>query len=288
MRGNRGILSWRADGQPASAGKGNRANLKRAKADRADAGVRTKVQKAGAGAPSRPTTFVLYSLLKPREAQKNVLDAIFSGPVLLRKLLADSGVQPRTAEEAGLFLLQHRKALQPYLYASDRTKSVELLKKLVLDWARSSPELIELELPADCSISAGNEVFLPIPKLGLLPVADIEEMQTERKGRRYSPSFILIHSPWGYIAEIELHGVKRAEPKAPVPTVQRPNIRPLAKVNRTSDRIRFDQFMAIFDNALDARLMNELRVASGYVKPDFDALQGRPVRGGLPSLGKGR
>lgn len=288
MRGNVGILVWRADAEPSSGGSDGRRKPKQNANRASNAAPVEKAPNKVIGASKKPPSVVLHSLLKPTEAQRAMLDTIFSGPVLLRKLLQESGVQPRTQEEASLLLLQHHKALQPYLYANDRSTAVELLKKLVLDWGRTSPELIELEFPHDCSISAKNEVYLPVPRLGVLPVADVAEMQAERKGRRYKTSFVLIHSPWGYIAEIELRGNAERDTNVAVEAPRPQPKKGRVKAAKTSGRIPFAQFMAMFDNALNARLMSELRISSRYVKPDFDALQGRPVQGGLPSLGKGR
>lgn len=288
MRGNVGILVWRADAQPSARGSNGRPQPKQNGTRPPNAEPAPKAPSKVAGASHKPSSALLRSLLKPNEAQKAILDTIFSGPVLLRKLLQESGARPQTQEEASLFLLQHHKALQPYLYANDRSTAVELLKKLVLDWGRSSPELVELEFPHDCSISAKNEVYLPIPRLGVLPVADVDEMKAERKGCRYKRSFVLIHSPWGYIAEIEFRRNVERDTNVSIEAPRPQNKNGRVKPAKTSGRIPFAQFMAMFDNALNSRLMSELRISSRYVKPDFDALQGWQLQGGLPSLGKGR
>ena len=239
-----------------------------------------------------PESAVLHSLLKPNGKQTSVLDAMFSGPLMIRDLLQKTEQKPKTPEDASLFLLNNHRALQPYLYATDRSRSVELLKHLIAEWAISSPELIEIEFPTDCSMSAENRVYFPIPKLGMILVKDEQELRDQRRGMKYSPGFVLIHSPWGYIAEIKFaRAQRRFETEATLSApLRKPIPKPKAqnKPNANTGRISFDQFLFMFDNALNARLMDEIRVSKKFVTPDFDSLQGWGVAGGLPSLGKHR
>jgi hypothetical protein len=239
-----------------------------------------------------PESAVLHTLLKPNGKQTSVLDAMFSGPVLIRDLLQKAVHNPKTLEDASLFLLSNHRALQPYLYATDRSRSVELLKHFIAEWAISSPELIELEFPSDCSISAANHVSFPIPKLGTILVNDEQELHDQRRGMKYSPGFVLIHSPWGYIAEIQFARAQRrfeTEVTLSAP-LRKPKLKPKAqkRPDANTGRISFDQFLFMFDNVLNARLMDEIRVSKKFVTPDFDSLQGWSVAGGLPSLGKHR
>lgn len=275
MAGKNGILTWRAP------------------SEQVVQPLKTPVKKS-APEPQTPKAqgdrsekIVLHSLLKPRESQRTVLDALFAGPLLLRKLLSAAAVKPRSAEEAALFLLMHHKKLQPCLYATEnRERSVDLLKRLIVDWALNIPELIELEFPGDCSISATHQVFLPIPRLGTLPVKDEAELVEHLRGWRYSRSFVLIHSQWGYISEISFTGrpvnLTTKEPRAP--RVGHIKTGDVSQVGR----IKFDHYLMMFDSEINARLMNELRVAKRFATPDFSALEGREVLGGLPSLGKRR
>lgn len=276
-RNNFGILTWRA---PSDTAKPAVPSQREAKPPAPKAPKKEEPQEV----------IQLHSKLKPKEAQMAMLDSMFSGPILLRQLLSKAPVKPKTSEDAALFLLQHHKELQPFLYAAqDRTKSVELLKHLILDWSVSVPELIEVEFPEDCSISASNQIFLPIPRLRTLSVKDEDELAGYRRGRQYSPSFVLIHSPWGYIVEIEFksHGRRELDNSTRRPTkhVAKPSLKHQREV---STRLKFDHFLMMFDSALNAQLMQELRVSRRFVTPDFDALQGREILGGLPSLGKRR
>ena len=274
-KNNYGILTWRA---PSDAPK--------AVASIPKASIPPTQKQPQREAPAGEVT--LHSKLNPKEGQKAVLDSMFSGPILLRELLSRSTVKPKTSEDAALFLLQHHKELQPFLYAAqDRTNSVELLKRLVLDWAVSVPELIELEFPGDCSISAANQVFFPIPQLGTLQVKDESGLVGHRKGRCYSPSFVLIHSPRGYVVEIEFNSQGRREPlsHSNQPAKQLAKTSP-KRLREVATRLSFDQYLMMFDSAVKAQLMQELRFSRRFVSTDYDALQGREVLGGLPSLGK--
>lgn len=275
MAGNNGILTWRAPSEQAD---------QPLKAPAKESVHRPQNSKAQGGCSEK---IVLHSLLKPKESQRTVLDALFAGPILLRKLLSAAAVKPRSAEEAAMFLLMHHKELQPCLYATEnRERSVDLLKRLIVDWASNIPELIELEFPGDCSISATHQVFLPIPRLGTLPVKDEAELVEHLRGRRYSRSFVLIHSPWGYLSEISFTGRPANHTTKAPRTLRVGHSKPGAV--RQVGRIKFDHYLMMFDSEINARLMNELRVSKRFATPDFSALEGREVLGGLPSLGKRR
>jgi len=47
-----------------------------------------------------------------------------------------------------------------------------------------------------------------------------------------------------------------------------------------------NDYLAMFDNAVNAHLMAELRLSQQYSRTRFDQLEGWGVSGGLPSLGK--
>ena len=239
-----------------------------------------------------PESAVLHSLLKPTGKQMLVLDAMFSGPVLIRDLLQKAARKPKTPEDASLFLLNNHRALQPYFFATDRSRSVDLLRHLIVQWAVSSPELIEIEFPGDCSISAADRVFFPIPNFGMVSVKDEKELHDQRRGMKYSPGFVLIHSPWGYIAEIHFARAQQIlEKEAALSASQhkpKPKPKTQTRPRENSGRIDLEQFLSMFDKALNARLMEQIRVSKKFVTPDFDSLRGWGVAGGLPSLGKHR
>lgn len=280
MKKNTGILSWRAcNGSNAT------------KVPTKPFGIPATEHEGEKLQPTRsaPLESILRCELSPSPTQKAILDSLFAGPLLLKELLLKSDRRPRGPQDASLFLLQHYRELQPYLSVNGRSKSVELLKQLILQWATRIPKLIELQFSGDCSISALDQVFLPIPRLGTVTVRNEIELSEKRQGMRYRPTFALIHSTHGYLVEIvfipRCNRTPFARParKAGKPCPGGPQRRP-----RATDRIPFDQFVLLFDDHLNQRLMNDIRIARNFVSPDFDALEGKEVLGGLPSLGKRR
>jgi hypothetical protein len=263
--------------------------------------VPTQRSNAAQEKPPSPVESIFRCDLKPSPAQKAALDALFSGPLLLKALLLKAAQKPKTPQEASMFLLQHRKELQPYLNSGYRDESIDLLKKLIIQWASSIPSLIELQFSGDCSLSDANQVFLPIPRLGTVAVHnEIRLIEARHRAQsRYKPTFALVHSTLGYLIEIVFlcrdsrpHSQLRArETEKPVQLHSREAEQsPRKKASRTepaSGRLDVRRFVTLF-GALDQRRANEARIAQEFVRRDFGALEGRAVQGGLPSLGKRR
>jgi hypothetical protein len=239
--------------------------------------------------------------LKPSPAQKASLDSLFSGPLLLKALLLKAAQKPKTPQEASMFLLQHRKELQPYLDSGYRGESVDLLKKLIIQWASHIPSLIELQFSGDCSLSDTNQVFLPIPRLGTVAVHnEIRLIEARHRAQsRYKPAFALVHSTLGYLIEIVFLcrdsrppsqlPARESEKAVQVPSrdAEKPTPKKASRTEPASGRLDVGKFVTLF-GALDQRRADETRIARQFVRPDFGALEGRAVQGGLPSLGKRR
>lgn len=247
---------------------------------------------------AEPHKEILHTLLRPSAKQKTTLDSMFAGPIFLRELLAKTSEKPKTLEDAGLFLLHHHRELQPHIYGANRSKAVDLLKQLIVAWSAYPPELVELAFPQDCSVSESNQIFFPIPRLGTIPVKDEVELGAYRRSGQYSSSFVLIHSPFGYVAEIQFSCRKQVIIQRPVRTLQSPKHSPKAKAAlfrkeqkehaAQVSRLKFEQYLMMFDDAVDACLMDEMRISKKFVTTNFSALEGYEVLGGLPSLGKHR
>lgn len=261
----------------------------------------TRPANAAQPKPPSPVESIFRGDLKPSPPQKAALDSLFSGPLLLRALLTKADLKPKTPQEASMFLLEHRKELLPYLDSGYRDDSVDLLKKLILQWASRIPPLIELQFSSDCSLSDTNQVFLPIPRLGTVAVHN-EIRLSEARHRaqsRYKPAFALVHSALGYLIEIVfLSRDSRSASQSPARESEKPvqlRSREAEKLagktgspaEPASGRLDVGRFVTLF-GALDERRANETRIAQQFVRPDFDALEGRAVQGGLPSLGKRR
>jgi hypothetical protein len=271
-----GILSWRAP----SAGH---AMKRPAKLDRTSSIAHE--DKRPADLQRLTVESVFRCDLRPSPAQKVVLDSLFSGPLLLKTLLQNAAQKPRTSLDASLFLLHHHGELEPYLYSGNRAESVDLLKNLVVQWGSRIPERIELQFSGDCSVSASNQVFLPIPRLGMVAVQNISRLIDARSGARYRPTFAVVHSSLGYLVEIVFVRSAAAVPHAH-DTAKAPKVVP--GTQSVSARFGFSSFLTLFDNRVNQGLMEELRISRRFAKPDFGALEGREVTGGLPSLGKRR
>ncbi|MEX3950650.1 hypothetical protein AB4Y40_23175 [Paraburkholderia sp. EG287B] len=238
--------------------------------------------------------------LKPTSAQKAVLDSLFSGPLTLKALLKNSAHKPHTPHEASLFLLQHRKELEPYLFTRNRSDSVDLLKRLISQWASRIPTVIELQFSSDCFLSPSNQISLPIPRLSAVAVHNETRLIEARHRAQscYKPAFALVHSTLGYLIEIVFQSRGSRPPDYPALEVEKTRLPvprevekpPRKKANRAepaSERLDVENFVALF-GALDQRRANETRIAQEFVKPDFGALEGKAMQGGLPSLGKRR
>ncbi|AFT85064.1 hypothetical protein BUPH_08135 [Paraburkholderia phenoliruptrix BR3459a] len=254
------------------------------------------VERGGSPKPETQPTMVESIFrcdLRPTAGQRATLDSLFSGPQFLKKLLLSAEEKPRTPHDASMFLLRHHRELQPYLFAGNRSESIDLLKGLIVQWGSRVPKLIELQFSGDCSISASNEIFFPIPRLGKLPIQNPGRLADARQGSRYNPAFALVHSSLGYLVEIVFtrpSSIGRAldVPKAREQKSSKSAPAKVAPARAIDDRLSFDKFVLLFDDAVNQRLLSEIRIAQRYATPDFNALEGRQVLGGLPSLGKRR
>ena len=128
--------------------------------------------------------------LRPTTRQREMLDTLFAGPALVADVLRSEPNSVRTPEDASFLLFRHRALLESYLSSQSRGEAVDLLKLLVLEWSTDPPEEFELSFPEDCSLSSAQQVYLPLPSLGLLEVADADRLRQLRAGNRYTPSTV--------------------------------------------------------------------------------------------------
>lgn len=233
--------------------------------------------------------------LRPSAVQRTILESLFSGPVFLKSLVLNAERKPQTPHDASMFLLRHHRELQPYLSTGDRNESVDMLKNLIVQWSASVSRLIEIEFPGDCSISASNEIFFPVHGLGTIAVQNPGRLADARQGSRYKQSFAIVRSSLGYLVEIvfvrrhsiectlvERPPVAQSKPRDAVRVTPKPKDTPRAK--SVEERLMYGDFCKLFSQ----RRMMADHVARSFTKPDFNALEGRQLMGGLPSLGKRR
>lgn len=215
--------------------------------------------------------------LKPDARQRNKIESLFAGPVVLADLLGKSGDLIQCAKEASLFLLRNKQALEPYLSTVDRESAVNSLKSLLMQWSGSPPEQLELKFDSG-SISSTHQVWLPLRSLGALHVADTHCLAQIREGKRYVPDkFSLIReSSETYAVNIILsskygEGILRGRNRS-------------APRSHRKRRATFtvSELLRMFDNNLHRSLMQELKSSQGLSAVNYDALEGKPVRGGLP------
>lgn len=304
QKANAGILSWHASDQPKVRAMPSQPALPAARvlavktpAKLARESVTASKDVSLLNSPDRIVESVFRCDLKPNSSQKAVLDALFSGPLLLKALLKQVDPKPRTSHDASMFLLRHRRELEPYLATRDRSDSVDLLTQLVIQWGSRSPTAIEIQFCEDCTISGANEIYVPIPRLGGLAVFNESRLAEARYRSRYKPSFALVHSSLGYLIEIVFLRREQTREVAPyvsgrldLPTEggSAPSIAKKSGRSETkTGRIQVARFVALF-GALDRARAAEARVGKNFVRPDFGTLEGRAVQGGLPSLGKRR
>ena len=223
-------------------------------------------------------------VLRPNSRQRMQLESLFAGPVLVAQLLRAGAVSIQSPQDASMFLLRNRNALEPYLWSNDREASVEHLKSLVIQWSSRPPEDLELSFESDCSISVEQQVFLPIPRLGLLEVANASHLAQLRIGSRYVPGFGLFRSQQHFSVNLVFWRHHPRKAQTPVKGAQNKQVQ--QRVEHAV--LSVAAFLTMFDNRVNQQLMHELRVSQQHSTTKFHELEGRPVQGGLPSLGKRR
>jgi hypothetical protein len=238
--------------------------------------------------------------ISPKPAQKQVLDALFSGPRLIFHLLGKYHEPILTDEDASLFMLKHYKELHPHLYMQRRDDAVNLLRSQIKSWAVSRSKYIELLLPTECSISALHQIYFPIPGLGTISPMDAEAVARLRSHRRYEEGFVLVNKYGKYFVDIAFEKPAFKERNllnTSVETNTRPAPKQVNKIKQSNinqlkkDRpllINIDTYLSMFDNSINRMLMQQLHISQQYSRTNFDKLEGWGVNGGLPSLGKHR
>lgn len=235
--------------------------------------------------------------LRPTESQRAKLDALFSGPVFIRSLVAQHGEPIADRAAASLFLLKHRKELDPHLFAQNRSAAIDWLTGLVQEWSTYPPLEMALAIPPTCTISRDQDIHLSMRQFGPLTPKDKLYLERFRARRRYSNSFVLVLQDGKYHVDITFTRPwgETPQPAAPKPVRAQSATRqqsPRQPVKRPAPQryrpLPIGALLAMFDSAMNARLMADLRVSQQYSRTQFDKLEGWGVNGGLPSLGKRR
>lgn len=217
--------------------------------------------------------------LRPSEAQQQLLDALFGGPLFLQQLISQSAEPIPDRAAASLFLLKHHRELSAHLFEENRALAVDWLTGLVQQWSACPPQEIALEMPG--TISGEQDIHLSMRQIGGLAPKDKLALERLRHKRRYAGDFVLVRLDGKYYVDISFQTVSattNAAPHRPQQNARSPRKRALP----------LGAFLAMFNSALNSRLRAELRVSQQYSRTQFEKLEGWGVNGGLPSLGKGR
>lgn len=233
--------------------------------------------------------------LKLAPAQMTAITRMFEAPRALARLLKAHVGKISTSAEASLFLLKNRKQLDGFIDSHARTESVDLLTELLIQWSNNPPEVIGIDFSEDCSISASQEIYLPIEGFRCLAVAEPANLAKKRIGSQYGGLFTLFEHDKGFSVSFNLcHRIEvKSMPLKPPPGMKLkdwrpPEIRlvpgqPLPYINRMRrvkpehrprQRVLYTGFAQSFGGG-------------GLRSMNWVGLSGWGVSGGLPSLGKG-
>lgn len=148
------------------------------------------------------------AVLQPTPAQKITLERMFDAPQALAKLLQAYPQKITNLSEASLFLLKNRKALDGFINPRARTESVNLLTDLLIQWSDDPPDVIGIDFD-DCSISAQQEIYLPMDGFRRLGVSDPTELIGQLTGACYEGPFTLFREDKSFVVTFNL--VRRME-----------------------------------------------------------------------------
>lgn len=235
--------------------------------------------------------------LRPTESQRLKLDALFDGPMFVLSLIEQHPEPIVDRAAASLFLLKHHKALAPHLFSQNRSAAIDWLTGLVQEWSAYPPQEMALAIPPTCTISRDQDIHLSMRQFGPLAPKDKLYLERFRLRRRYSNAFVLVLQDGKYHVDITFTRPwgETPLPSSPKPArtqtaTRQPSPRPPVK-RPAPQRYRplpIGALLAMFDSAMNARLMADLRISQQYSRTQFDKLEGWGVNGGLPSLGKRR
>jgi len=211
---------------------------------------------------------------------RDKLVSLFLLPKILAGILETSGNELTDIFSAKLFLLSRLNELLPALMARDRNKSIEVINNFVALWLSSRQAASRLSFEDGCTINR-DCTFIWLPEIKALNLANPGTLQKKWHSNwgNYLPKFDLVDSPDGFFVEIPF-SVKSVAKKNNKLEVRKPK----PQATKFGSGVSVKEFF----NALKMHRMELDRVARAYVKPDFGALSGHQVQGGLPSLGKRR
>lgn len=208
--------------------------------------------------------------LQPTTVQIQKLGEMFLPLVTLHDLFVQERAKFEDAVSAKCFLLKHRAALLTYMSKKQLEEESTRFAALLMAWSKRCSDTVRYRYLTGCSISAGGQVWFPVKGLGTLQVS--------------LPSKLLSLKEYSNIKYFDLEFgadgfslVTYSYEKKPV------QVQSFVREATTSEKVesatvRFQRIMKAIRKANTA-------ISGAFATTDFSRLSGRPVSGGLPSLG---
>lgn len=215
--------------------------------------------------------------LAPRERQRSVLDALFSGPETLRAMMEIDRPAIDGDEDLCRYLNKHKHELYSSLGVKSWEYCVDFLKETANRYLANGKDDIKTGPVPNCSISPDNKVYMPLSGLRLIDSenpAKVGEVKTYWKSNSmsYVSDFILVKEKKEYYCEFPLVKVGHASSSG--------NSRKKPK-RRSAGHLSIAKLCELIAKA-------ELADSAAYARVDFDNIQGKAVAGGAVELGKKR
>ncbi|MFC3146453.1 hypothetical protein [Piscinibacterium candidicorallinum] len=232
--------------------------------------------------PALPRHIANFALANS-EMNRAKLDPVFALPRAVHRVLKETSTPFQSPLQAKLLLLARLKELMPLMHQLEADGVIGIIDACVQAWFAGTSPLCRLTFSGNCSIKTDcTAVWLPdIKSLAFKDPGFVRSTRDQLRAR-YVDRFDLIASDDGYVVQVPFVTAGRADRSHPIS----------AKVPRCADGTpaRFGTGMngVALTRLLTARRAELDRIAAAFVTPDFDELAGRPVQGGLPSLGTRR
>lgn len=229
----------------------------------------------------------VHVALKLSTTQTSKLVGIFEAPRALASLVKQYKDKISSPAEATLFLLKNRRQLDGFINPDTRENSIDLLVAFLMQWSGNPPEIFSIDFSDDCSISASQDIYLPIEGLQRLPVADPVDLASRRLGTTYAGPFTLFEHENGFSIAFDLCKPvlivqnKKSHVSSKQSKINAPKVHAGTKAPRNRSPYKRSSSPEPRQRVLYTPLFS-----SGSRGMNWSGLSGRSVGGGLPSLGK--
>jgi hypothetical protein len=227
--------------------------------------------------------YTFKPVLDSRQSDK--LCAIFSPLVDIFIIFCREKASFQDELSAKLFLLKHKNEIYHLINKNYLDETIALMSHLLVRWSCKLVTAISIRFSQGWTISRDGQIYFPIPALGLVKVALPAKLLSIKCHSKidcielafwHDGFFINVYS----VPRQPVEQIKLVSHKAKSSTRQADAAKRFVD-RRATDAISFDAYVKMFRAA-------ELKISRNTVRPDFDRIEGRPVSGGLPSLGKRR